>query len=100
MRENPWRKIKNELFGQLVLSVLLQKPGTARAKKKTIFSNQQVFTMCFRRERDMDLFVDMLKLNNHFANFKSYVAELTDDDTTFSSEDKRVINNGFYLFFL
>ena len=37
LRENPWRKIKNELFGQLVLSVLLQKPGTARAKKKLYF---------------------------------------------------------------
>ena len=99
LREKPWRKIKNELFGQLVLSILCQKPGTARAKKKTIFSNEQVFTNCFRRDRDMELFVDLLKLNNHFANFKSYVAELTDDDTTFSSEDKRVINNGF-LFIL
>ena len=100
LRENPWRKIKNELFGQLVLSVLLQKPGTARAKKKTIFSNQQVFTMCFRRERDMDLFVDMLKLNNHFGNFKSVVAELSDDNPTFTEpEDKTVVNNGF-LFIL
>ncbi len=99
LRENPWRKVKNELFGQLVLSVLLQKPGTARAKKKTIFSNEEVFTMCFRRDRDMDLFVDLLKLNSHFTNWKEVVANLPSDDTTFSVEDKRVVNNGF-LFIL
>ena len=99
LRESPWRKVKNELFGQLVLSILCQKPGTARAKKKTIFSNEQVFTMCFRRDIDMELFVDLLKLNNHFADFKSTVADTPDDDPTFTYEVKRVINNGF-LFIL
>lgn len=64
-----WQKIKNDAFGQLVLSMLLQHPGTARSNKRKIFSDRSTYNSIFKRNPDKDTIVDMLKLSNYYDEF-------------------------------
>lgn len=64
-----WQKIKNDTLGQLILSVLLQRPGTARSNKKKIFSDRMTYNSIFKRTHDKDTIVDLLKLANYYDEF-------------------------------
>lgn len=65
----PWQKIKNDTLGQLVLSVLLQRPGTARSSKKKIFSDRATYNSIFKRKHDKATIVDILQLSDYYDNF-------------------------------
>lgn len=64
-----WQKIKNDTLGQLILSVLLQRPGTARSNKKKIFSDRVTYNSIFKRNHDKDTIVDLLQLANYYDEF-------------------------------
>lgn len=64
-----WQKIKNDSLGQLILSVLLQRPGTARSNKKKIFSDRGTYNSIFKRTHDKDTIVDLLQLANYYDEF-------------------------------
>ena len=64
-----WQKIKNDALGQLILSVLLQQPGTARSNKKKIFSDRATYNDIFKRTHDKDTIIDILKLSDYYDEF-------------------------------
>lgn len=60
--------LKNDEFGQLVLSFILQRPGTARSGKKLIFENQQLYESIFKVDYFQDsnrrhFILDLIHLN-------------------------------------
>ena len=57
-----WQKVKNDVLGQLILSFMLQKPGTARSNKKKIFGEKTTYENVFHKNREKDLLVDLLQL--------------------------------------
>lgn len=65
----PWQKLKNDALGQLILSVLLQQPGTARSSKKKIFADRATYNKIFKRTQDKSTIVDMLKLSTFYDEF-------------------------------
>jgi hypothetical protein len=65
----PWQYIKNDLYGQLVLSFYIQMPGTARSGKKKIFADGNIYRSIFKRDFDKQNIVDLLMLNNHYDEF-------------------------------
>ena len=61
-------ELKNDEYGQIVLSFVLQRPGTARSAKKQIFENQQLYDSIFRpdyfRDKEKSRFIcDLIRLN-------------------------------------
>lgn len=83
-----WQRVKNEDIGQLVLSIILQRPGTARSNKKTMFSVESTYDAVFRRHVDVDTIVDMLKLK---CIYEQYIEKQI---STFGITQKGVANNG------
>jgi hypothetical protein len=76
-----WQKIKNEQLGQLILAFLLQKPGTARSQKRSIWSNKTTYSAIFRnKNRDRETLVDLLKLSSMYKNWLDKRASLEDDE--------------------
>lgn len=68
-----WQKIKNDQYGQLVLSCILQQPGTARSAKKKIFADKSTYNRIFKRTTDKDTIVDILKLSELYDKFVSNI---------------------------
>jgi hypothetical protein len=68
-----WQKIKNDQLGQLILSAILQQPGTARSAKKKIFADKAVYNRIFKRTHDKETLVDLLKLSNLYDQFISEI---------------------------
>ncbi|AXQ77650.1 hypothetical protein DDV21_000365 [Streptococcus chenjunshii] len=61
-------KIKNEELAQLYFSFVLQKPGTARSNKRSLFSNnahyKQVFLQKFEKQPEkIEFLVDLIQLS-------------------------------------
>lgn len=65
-----WQRVKNEYLGQLILSMLLQKPGTARSGKSHIFGSDKVYNQIFRRTHDFNTLYDLVKLGSLYDDFK------------------------------
>lgn len=65
----PWQKLKNDTLGQLILSVLLQQPGTARSTKKKIFADRATYNKIFKRTQDKLTIVDILKLSFYYDEY-------------------------------
>lgn len=83
-----WQRVKNEDIGQLILSMIYQRPGTARSNKKTIFSVDGTYCMVFRRQQDIDTIVDMLRVKTIYENYINKSIE------TFEKTLKGIANNG------
>lgn len=47
-----WQYIKNDLYGQQILSFHLQMPGTARSGKKKLFGDNSLYRAVFKRHFD------------------------------------------------
>jgi hypothetical protein len=73
-----WQKIKNDVYGQLILSFILQQPGTARSNKKKLFSDKQIYNKVFRRKVDNDTIKDILKLSSYYDSYLK--SEMDDRD--------------------
>ena len=52
--KDTWDKLTNEELGQLILSFVKQKPGTARSGKKTIFSVEKTYNSIFKPKEPLD----------------------------------------------
>jgi len=65
----PWQKVKNDVLGQLILSVILQHPGTARSSKRKIFADKGTYNKIFKRTHDLNTIKDILKLSHLYDNF-------------------------------
>ncbi len=89
------KNIKNELFGQLVLSFIYQQPGYARSYKREIFSVDKTFEKIFYRKIDNDIiatFADLIELYYKFLDYKqSYYG---DNTSIKSSLQESAIKNG------
>lgn len=64
-----WQYIKNDLYGQQILSFHIQMPGTARSGKKKIFADNSLYKAVFKRRFDKQGIVDLLKLNSYYDEF-------------------------------
>ena len=86
----PWQRVKNEDIGQLILSIILQRPATARSNKKSMFSVETTYTSIFRRQHDVQFIVNMLQLK---TIYEEYINKKID---TFDKHQKGIANNGKY----
>lgn len=94
-------KIKNEEFGQLILSFVMQKPGTARSNKKVLFENNNTYASVYKKNYigtsdKVDFIVDMIELQDRF---KRIIDELKKDETSFELNAKDVLKNGSFILF-
>ncbi|MEK4284198.1 AIPR family protein [Ureibacillus sp. FSL K6-0165] len=94
-------KIKNEEFGQLILSFVMQKPGTARSNKKALFENNSIYAAVYKKNyvassQKMDFIVDMIKF---YERYKRIVEEMKRDENLFELNAKDVLKNGTFIIF-
>jgi hypothetical protein len=64
-----WQLVRNDYYGQIMLSFHFQCPGTARNSKKEIFAVEKTYNKIFRRPVDKQNIVDLLKLNSLFTDY-------------------------------
>ena len=73
------KKVKNDLYGQLILSFFLQQPAKARNSSKTMFEIDSLYNSIFRRKNfDKDTIVDVLDIYNSFTAYKNKKIENED----------------------
>lgn len=77
---NKWQRVTNEYIGQLILACLLQKPGTARSGKASIFSSDKIYNQVYKRKHDYDTLYDLARIAHIFEDeFKpKYLIENND----------------------
>jgi hypothetical protein len=83
-----WQKVRNDELGQLILSTILQQPGTARSSKKKIFADKAIYNRIFRRTHDKETLTDLLKLS---SLYDAFIADITLNETA-----SNVAMNGKY----
>ncbi len=77
---NKWQKISNEYLGQLILSCILQRPGTARSGKASIFTSEKTYNKVYRRNHDANTLYDLVRIANIYDEFKiHYINEKEED---------------------
>ncbi len=71
--KDTWDKISNEELGQLLLSFVKQKPGTARSGKKTIFSVEKTYNSLFKPKEPIDPYFvkSLIKLYNMLKQYEN-----------------------------
>ncbi|WP_281703610.1 AIPR family protein [Parvimonas micra] len=74
-----WARVTNEYIGQLILACLLQKPGSARSGKITIFTSEKLYNQIYRRKHDYDILYDLVRIGDKYDDFKAKFTEDTDD---------------------
>ncbi len=90
-----WQYLKNDLFGQIVLSFHLQAPGTARANKRKIFAVENIYDKIFKRKLDKDNIIDMLKLYSLYNYYLNESIKESIKESNFSDVDQvNVATNG------
>lgn len=74
-----WQRVTNEYIGQLILACLLQKPGTARSAKASIFTAEKIYNQIFLREHNYDILYDLVRIANVYEKFKEeYTKDMED----------------------
>lgn len=94
-------KIKNEEFGQLILSYVMQRPGTARSNKKALFESNNVYASVYKKnyvgsKEKMEFIVDLIMF---YDRFKRIYEEMKKDDSLFELNAKDVLKNGNFILF-
>lgn len=94
-------KIKNEEFGQLILSFIMQKPGTARSNKKALFENNNTYAAVFKKNytrtlEKQEFIVDLIKFNDRV---KRIIEELKHSNEIVEPNAVDVLKNGNYILF-
>lgn len=85
-----WQRVTNEYLGQLIYACLLQKAGSARNAKNTIFMVPKVYNQIFNRKNDFNTLYDLVWLGKIYDDFsKNFVYSGNAD-----LEDIAVIKNG------
>ena len=91
--------LKNDELGQIILSFVGQKPGTARSGKRTIFQVADIYKHIFKVDYDTDLskqafLLDLIKLNDDYAQIESKLknnGKLTDSEMNILKNGKQFI---------
>jgi len=100
-----WQKTNNEKVAQLILTILLQKPGTARANKAKIWSDKKTYADIFRRPgRDRETLVDLLKLDSFYIEWLDNKMKKSDfnEDVIFAASNSKffiLALIGFLIFY-
>ena len=87
-----WQRITNEYVGQLIASCILQKPGTARSGKASVFSSDKVYNEIYRKEHDYNVLYELVKIANIYDEFKKEYTKENDD-----VEELAVCSNGKFV---
>ena len=74
-----WQRVTNEYIGQLILCCILQKPGSARSGKITIFSSEKLYSQIYKRQYDCNILYELVKIANKYDEFKTEYANDIDD---------------------
>ena len=85
-----WQKTKNEKLAQLILSVILQRPGTARSSKNTIWADKKTYSAIFFNKREKDTLVDLLQLSELYESWMN-------DNKHFSKDEMTAAKNGKFF---
>ena len=88
-------KIKNDEFGQLLLSFVHQRPGTARSGKKSIFENEATYNVLYKKNyaknnNTRDFIIDVIDLHYKYNIIEDKVRESLVNQTT----DLNILQNG------
>lgn len=91
----PIISIKNDELGQLILSFALQKPGTSRSGKKTIFQNQtlydQIYKVNYEKDESKKIFLlDLINLKSRYDEIEAKLKKSSD----LSPIEFEVLKNG------
>lgn len=93
-------KIKNDELAQLILSFVIQKPGTSRSGKNKIFENTQLYNSIFKtnyekKKEKKNFIVDLIDLNNRYLiiekKLKQSKGRLTSDEIVILKNGKQII---------
>jgi len=87
-----WQYLKNDFYGQIILSFHLQSPCTARSSKRKIFSVSNVYDKVFKRKIDKENVIDVLKLNTFYTEYSNERNEF------FKPDQESVATNGRFIF--
>lgn len=74
-----WQRVTNEYIGQLILCCILQRPGSARSGKITIFSSEKLYSQIYKRQYDCNILYELVKIANKYDEFKAEYANNIDD---------------------
>lgn len=90
--------IKNDELGQLILSMVQQRPGTSRSLKRVIFENLDTYSKIFKVNYDKDaskkaFLIDLIKLNDRYITIENEFKEngLTDIQVEVLKNGKQII---------
>ena len=90
--------IKNDELAQLILSMVLQKPGTSRSSKRSIFENPDTYSRIFKVNYDKDLnkksfLIDLIKFNSRYTAIESELKQsgLTELQTEVLKNGKQIV---------
>jgi len=91
--------LKNDEFGQLLLSFVHQQPGTSRSGKKTIFDNTEYYGKLFRvnyqKDPDKKRFIlDLIDLKSRFDAIDAAFKDTEDKSHTLSQGEMEILRNG------
>ncbi len=75
-----WQRVTNEYIGQLILACLLQRPGSARSGKITIFTSEKLYNQIYKnRKLDCDIIYDLVRIADEYEEFKNLYANDVED---------------------
>ncbi len=75
-----WQRVTNEYIGQLILTCLLQKPGSARSGKITIFTSEKLYNQIYKnRNQECDILYELVKIADKYEEFKNSYANNVED---------------------
>ena len=75
-----WQRITNEYIGQLILGCILQRPGSARSGKITIFTSEKLYNQIYKnRKQDCDILYEIVNIANKYEEFKNRYANDVED---------------------
>lgn len=90
-------KLKNDLYGQLVLSFMLQQPAKARNSSRTMFDSPSLYSAIFKRKNfDKEAIVDLWDLYKSFMDYKDKKLK----DGNFSIEEAETMIEYIHFFVL
>ena len=89
-----WQNTTNEELGQLLLSFVYQKPGTARGSKASICGNRERYSLLFNKKYNSAFLGDLLKIKAYYKVWANYVRKSDDGSDQYKVG---LVNNGMFF---
>ncbi len=91
--------IKNDELGQLILSMVMQRPGTSRSGKKTMFDSPEIYSKIFKVNYEKDaskkgFLMDLVQLNDRYTLIEEYIKK-----HNLNEEQAEILKNGKQVIF-